>query len=424
MANPAQPSTFILRRAFGLPAFSLVLFCALTSVATEWAQAQTFNVLYNFTISGNVGDVPKSGVVRDQAGRIYGTNSSGGEYGYGTVYRLARAGSSWIATGLYSFQGGTDGATPIANVLFGPDGTLYGTTIAGGTGGNGGYGTVFNLRPPATVCKAALCPWEETVLYRFTGGSDGGFGGASFADALVFDQAGNIYGTTPTGGANGYGVVFELTHSGGSWSESVLWSFTGGSAGCFPASGVIFDSAGNLYGTASYCGTQNQGVVYELSPSGSGWTQQPLYSFGDGDYGQPYGGVTMDAQGNLYGTTGDYSGTGEAYELTLSGGSWTVARRQFLGATSQGAFDTPTLDTQGNLYGTIIEGGNEGLGEVFELTPSGSGWIYTDLFDFTEGPNHAYEPVGAVVFDSSGNLYGTASLGGLYGGGVVWEITQ
>lgn len=405
-----------------LNALGVAMLCMLTAIATTTAHAQTYNVLYNFTLSGNVGNSPKSGLVMDQAGRLYGTNSSLGEYGYGTVYRVARAGAGWIATGLYSFQGGTDGAYPVANVTFGPDGTLYGTTPSGGTGGNGGYGTVFNLRPPATVCKAAQCPWVETVLYRFTGGSDGGIGEdyTSFADALVFDQAGNVYGTTPIGGAYGYGVVFELTRSGGSWSERVLWSFTGGSAGCYPASGVIFDSAGNLYGTASYCGTQNEGVVYELSPSGSGWTQKPLYSFGDADYGEPYGGVTMDAQGNLYGTTGDFSGTGEAYELTLSGGSWTVTRRQFLGASGESARDTPTLDAQGNLYGMIIQGGDGGLGEVFKLTPSGSGWIYNDFYDFGDA---GYEPVGGVVFDSSGNLYGTTYTGGQYGGGVVWEIT-
>ncbi len=416
MANPAQSSTSILRRSFGLLALALTF--ALTIVATPSAQAQTLNTLYNFTTGGNVGYSSFSGLVMDRAGRLYGTNSSGGEHGDGTVYRVARAGSSWVATGLYSFQGGTDGAHPVADVTLGPDGTLYGTTFAGGVG----YGTVFNLRPPATVCRAVLCPWTETVLYRFTGGRDGGFGGSSlsFADALVFDQAGNIYGTTPIGGAYGDGVVFKLILYGQSWTESVLWSFTGGSDGGNPLSGVIFDSAGNLYGTTEGGGAHQAGVVYELSPSGSGWTQQTLYSFsGEDSDGYPFGGVTMDAQGNLYGTTGGTFGNGEAYELTLSGGNWIVSRRQPFTAPSGGPFDTPTLDAQGNLYGTINTGGN--YGEVFKLTPSGDGWIYTHFYDFSEETGEF--PVGGVIFDASGNLYGTTIDGGQDGVGNVWELT-
>jgi len=403
-----------------LPAFALLMLGVLTMFATALAQAQTLNVLYSFTDSGNVGDQPYSGLVMDQAGRLYGTTAYGGEHGYGTVYRVSRAGSGWIATGLYSFQGGMDGDTPVANVTFGPDGTLYGTTFSGGEG----YGTVFNLRPPATVCKAAQCPWIEAVLYRFTGGSDGGFGDsfASYADALVFDQAGNVYGTTSGGGTNGDGVVFKLTRSGESWTESVLWNFTGASDGGYPASGVIFDSAGNLYGTASEGGAHNDGVVYELSPSGSGWTQTTLYAFrgSEDGYSPPFGGVTMDAQGNLYGTTGVFSDSGgEAYELTLSGGSWTVSKRQTFSAY-EGPVDTPTLDAQGNLYGTIPFD-DESVAEVFKLTPSGNGWIYTHFYQFN-GSN-GFTPVGGVIFDASGNLYGTTSLGGQYTDGLVWEIT-
>src|SRR5580704_2871147 len=151
MADRAQSSTSILRCSYRLPAFAFALFCALTIVATESAQAQTMNVLYSFALSGNVGNTPYSGVVLDQGGRLYGTTYFGGTYGNGTVYRVARAGSGWIATGLYSFQGEPDGASPVANVAFGPDGSLYGMTEFGGTGPNGGFGTVFNLRPPAAV---------------------------------------------------------------------------------------------------------------------------------------------------------------------------------------------------------------------------------------------------------------------------------
>ena len=199
----------------------------------------------------------------------------------------------------------------------------------------------------------------------------------------------------------------------------MLWNFTGQTDGCFPASGVIFDQAGNLYGTASYCGMNDSGVVYELSPSGQGWTQQTLYSFTSRDQGPPDGGLAMDAQGNLYGTTGGLMGEAEAYELTRSGETWSVSRRQVF-SVYIGAFDTPTLDAQGNLYGTIVGAGG-GVGEVFKLAPSGTGWIYTDLYDFnsTDGS----EPIAGVTLDASGNLYGTTFFGGRSGVGVVWQIT-
>ncbi len=400
--------------------FLLILSTAIILGTPRAAHAQTLNILYNFTSTGNVGNEPFSGLVMDRAGNLYGTTSQGGLHGAGTVYRLTRARSGWTAAGLYSFQGGADGAYPVANVVFGPDGTLYGTTVAGGEG----FGTVFNLRPPATFCKTVLCPWTETVLYRFSGGSDGGFApGNSFADALVFDQAGNVYGTAPAGGTSGNGVVFKLTHTGQSWSESVLWSFTGGSDGSFPQSGLIFDSAGNLYGTAEAGGAHQRGVVYELLPSGSGWTQETLYSFDTVDGGGfPVGGVTMDAQGNLYGTTNPYDSGGEAYELTPSGGNWTVSRRQVFSGQA-GPFDTPILDAQGNLYGTGGATGRHGAGEVFKLTPSGDGWIYTHLYEFTGGTNNGDFPIGGVIFDSNGNLYGTTGNGGSDQNGIVFEIT-
>lgn len=423
MASQGQTaaSLFDINLTAGSMALVLLVLIAATMVAAPAAQAQTLTVLYNFG-NGGVGSEPLSGLIMDQAGRLYGTTYDGGTQGYGTVYRLSRAGSGWTATPLYSFQGGADGAYPVASVAFGPNGTLYGTTTEGGNGSNGGYGTVFNLRPPASACKTVLCPWTETVLYRFTGGSDGGFGEfpLAYGDALVFDQAGNIYGTTPNYGAYGNGVAFKLTQSGGSWTESVLWSFTGRDDGANPLSGVIFDSAGNLYGTAEYGGTHGQGVVYELSPSQSGWTQTTLYSFGDEDAPGPFGGVTMDAQGNLYGTTGGLFNGGEAYELTQANGNWTVSRRLIFSAY-EGPFDTPTLDAEGNLYGTIAFAGLGGYGEVFKLTPSGGGWIYTDLGDFDLA--NGGDPVGGVIFDANGNLYGTTSLGGEYTNGIVWELT-
>jgi uncharacterized repeat protein (TIGR03803 family) len=214
------------RSAFHLPllAFALAIFGGLTMFAPAPGRAQTITVLHSFT-GGADGAYPAAGVTFDQQGRIYGTASGGGRYDGGVVYRLVRGGEGWVLSPIYAFGEQPDGNTPYARVVFGPDGLLYGTTNAGGTAN---FGTVFSLRPPATACTAALCPWLETILYRFTGGADGG---NPYYGDLIFDQAGTIYGTTHGGGVSGGGVVFKLTRSGSGWTESVLWSFNRGSDG-------------------------------------------------------------------------------------------------------------------------------------------------------------------------------------------------
>jgi len=379
-----------------------------TIIAAPAIQAQTFTVLHAFTGYGDGGE-PIAGLTMDRAGNLYGTTSEGGAAGVGTVFKLVHAKSGWVLYTLYAFKGGQDGANPQARVLFGPDGTLYGTTSYGGAGS----GTVFNLRPPATSCRAAQCPWTETLLYRFTGGSDGGEPGYG---ELAFDSAGNIYGTTSYGGTGchsygGCGVVFELTRSGGGWTESVLYRFTGGSNGFSPFSGVTFDRAGNLYGTTVLGGSGEGGVLYQLIPSGSGWTSTTLHSFGtSGDGYSPYGGLIIDKQGNLYGTT---FGNGIVYELQSLGSNWTYNILYVLGG--QGPYDAPTMDAAGNLYGTTFGGGF--VGNVFKLTPGAQGWTYTDLHDFNG--RDGVEPVGGVVLDANGNIYGTT----FYDFGEVWEIT-
>ena len=396
---------------------------------TVSAQAQTYNVVHSFT--GPDGAAPYAGLTMDRAGNFYGTTTQGGN-GHGTVFKLAREGSNWVLTKLYSFGGGSDGATPYARVIFGPDGTLYGTTAGGGGGAcSGGCGTVFHLRPSPVVCRSIACPWTETILYRFTGGSDGAV--PLFGD-LVFDQAGNLYGTAAAGGitsgncspAGGCGVVFELTPTHGGWTETVLHSFNlDGSDGHYPNSGVIFDNSGNLYGTTVYGGTDYAGAVYELTHSGSGWVESILYSFGtEGEL--PVGGLVMDRAGNLYGSTasgGSYQ-AGTIFELAPSGGNWTFTLlHTFTGDV--GPEDSLTMDAAGNLYGTTITDGLYDAGSVFKLMPGSGGWTYVDLYDFNNDLHNAGNlPSGNVIFDSSGNLYGTAQDGGSGGnGGVVWEIS-
>ena len=283
------------------------------------AEAQTFTVLHSFSDKGD-GGFPYAGV-NLIVGNLYGTTSEGGQYGSGTVYELKHRGSSWTLSTLYNFTGGSDGAYPYGRVTAGPGGILYGTTAAGGDG----FGTVFTLRLPATACHTAICPWIETVLYRFQGGSDGAY--PEYADDLVFDQAGNIYGTT-SGDTNGDdGTVFELSPSNGGWTETILHHFTNGEQ---PFAGVIFDAAGNLYGTTPVGGIgygtvftegpSNFGLVFKLTPSGGGWTETNLTLFGVGNNDGifPYSSVILDASGNVYGTTiqGGSESDGTVWEIT------------------------------------------------------------------------------------------------------------
>ena len=226
---------------------------ALVAVLAQSVQAQTFTVLHNFT-NGADGGEPWAGLSMDRAGNFYGTASTGGNTsactypnppGCGTVFKLSRKGSGWVFTTLYTFSG-PDGARPMARVIIRPDGSLYGTTSSGGTGpcsyGSApACGTVFNLRPPAAACKSALCPWTETVLYSFQGFTDGVE--PTFGD-LVFDGAGNIYGTTSLAVKAPMARSIKLTPSNGGWTETVFYRFQGGLDGATHYAGVVFDRAG------------------------------------------------------------------------------------------------------------------------------------------------------------------------------------
>jgi uncharacterized repeat protein (TIGR03803 family) len=401
-------------------ALAQIAACFLVCCAAVMAHAQTFTVLHTFT--GGDGWSPVAGLTADRAGNFYGTTDVGGASNRGTVFRLSRAGSGWVLTTLYSFQCQDDGGYVFGGVIFGPDGALYGTTYECG---KDDHGVVYRLQPSPTSCKSALCPWQETVLHSFTGGFDGEDPGDG---NLVFDKAGNLYGATATGGY-GEGLVYQLSPSNGGWTETVLYDFNGDD-GFNPNSGLLLDNAGNLYGTTFNGGGDSSGEVYEVSPYGSGWTEQVLSAINFPD-GATCGGVVMDGQGNLFGTSGcDSLGKpGGVFELTPSNGSWTFnALYKF--SSSEGPEDTPTLDAAGNVYGTSLGTGLYGYGEVFRLTPSDGGWIYTDLHDFTGGADGAY-PAGAVLLDANGNLYGTTLYGGTgtcsinqyTGCGVIWKIT-
>jgi len=405
--------------------FALAIVGALTLLATA-LEAQTFTVLHNFT-GGPDGAYPYAGLTIDAAGNLYGTTTAGGNTqggcspsGCGTVFKLKQAGAGWVLTPLFTLGGGPEGFESQARVVFGPNGTLYGTTTMGGYEDSG---LVFNLTPPASACHSVVCPWSEHVIYEFTGRNGLGDGANPEYGDLAFDSAGNIYGTTSGGGAEAFGTVFQLSPSGGGWTENILYSFNGPPDGAAPFSGVIFDASSNLYGTTSgggsiqHCGFAGCGSVYELTHSGSGWTDNVLYTFEDGiDGAQPYGGVIFGPSGGLYSTTseGGANDGGTVFQLSDVGGNWQLTTvRSFMDVG--GPYAGMVMDAAGNLYGTT-------LSSVYELTPSGGGWSFSSLHVFNTGSdgNAVY---GVVALDSNGNLYGTASSGGAYGYGTVWEIT-
>jgi uncharacterized repeat protein (TIGR03803 family) len=343
---------------------------------------------------------------------------------------LTAVGQAGTEKVLHSFGKGTDGLYPFANPIWDAAGVnLYGTTWEGGTGPcNGGCGIVYEASP------GAHGTWNETVLYDFQGRpSDAGKPSAS----LVFDAAGNLYGTTryggPTSCPKACGTVFELSPgSNGTWTETILHNFTGGKDGENPYAELIWDKAGNLYSNTYGGGTHGKGTVFELSPSGNGWVKTVLYNFDGKDGNGPLAGMIFDASGNLYGTTGrgGSANKGLVFQLSpTSHGSWKETVIHSFTAGSDGAEPSADLifDTAGNLYSTTRGGGSgtckNGCGTVFELSPgSGGAWTETVLYSFAGVPDGS-NPFAGVIFDGSGNLYGTTQSGGKKNDGVIFKLT-
>jgi uncharacterized repeat protein (TIGR03803 family) len=383
-----------------------------------WA-APKLKVIHNFT-GGRDGVAPGM-LIPDGSGNLYGVTAFGGSNGYGTVFKLTRlANGGWRNTILYHFTGGSDEGYPEALVFDGA-GNLYGIT----QGLPSQFGTVFKLTPVAGG------GWKEKVLYTFKGRD-----GAYPSGGLVFDPAGNLYGTTYSGG-KGPGTVFRLSpRSGGKWAETVIYAFQGKLDGSDPVAPLTWDAAGNLYGTTLYGGSSRgagKGTVFELSPSsGGGWTESILNRFTGGrDGDQPFAGVIFDAAGNLYGTT--WVGgvkcaplsqrCGLVFELSPeSGNTWKESViYDFLKVKNAIPEAGLVFDSTGNLYGTTA--GASCCGAVFELAPApGGGWKETTLHTFTGGKDGGV-PRANLVLDSAGNLYGTASSGGSVNDGVAFEIT-
>lgn len=416
---------------------TIAILTSATLAYAPLAMAQQERVVYTFT--DRIGGLePQGGLVFDQAGNIYGVTFEGGQYGDGTVFKLSTEASGGpVESVLHSFKrGGQDGLGPNGGLIFDASGNLYGTTYSGGTrscthfSGPHGCGTVYELIPQPDGT------WAEQILHDFTGG---GGDGTNPTAGLVFDAAGNLYGTTYYGGSSkvcgkaGCGTVFELTPGAdGTWNEKILFNFNY-HTGKNPNAALTLDASGNLYGTTVYGGTEFYGTVFELTPSASGeWSETILHGFASGrsDGDDPESGVTFDSAGNLYGTTflGGDAGYGTLYELTPSGaGSWTeTIVHSFLGNVTDGAQPSSgalVFDSAGNLYGASGTGGTSFQGAIFEFTPSaGGGWTESILHSFAPGPG-GYYPFSSLILDSAGNIYGTT---GTYGGTnkSVFEIVR
>jgi uncharacterized repeat protein (TIGR03803 family) len=377
------------------------------------------------------------------------------------------ASAEWNESVLYSFQGGTDGVTPVGGIVFDSAGNLYGATQGGGSSSCRSTisqcGTVFQLLPPAKKGD----PWTETVLYVFKGNTNND--GAMPFGGLVIDSSGNLYGTTGYGGTGncsvlgtlmGCGTVFELSppaQQGGAWTETVLYSFQSGKDGYLPNGDLVFDSAGNLYGATMYGGGygscnapyyQYCGTVFELSPpkrKGGKWAEKVLDRFAGiasgkryGDGANPNGGLVLDSKDAIYGTTniGGYNcphssnqGCGIVFKLNPPaerGGAWgkDVLRRF---NESDGCYPDAGVifDSGGNVYGTTVCGGSDGVGTVFELKPpSGKShsWAESVLYSFSGG-NDGANPMASPIFRDGENLYGTAYAGQSVAG-TVFRLTH
>jgi uncharacterized repeat protein (TIGR03803 family) len=428
------------------PVLLVVIFgvlCEFLTTATPALAAAKEKVLHSFCSASGCPDGAYSYFASlnfDAAGNLYGTTPQGGAHDNGgTVFELVPgANGAWTETVLYSFctlSGCADGGAPNAGLIFDASGDLYGTTTGGGAYG---WGTVFELT------SGANGTWSEKVLYSFCSTSNCA-DGAGPSSKLVFDASGNLYGTTSRGGnsgckGDGCGIVFELApNANGEWNETVLHNFDkdgfNSKAGGDAFAGLIFDPKGNLYGTTRLGGSHSNcqdggcGTVFSLTPSANKWTFKVLHIFSnDGTDGYwPMAGVVVDPAGNLYGTTSrgghgcGRDGCGTAYRLVLgANGKWAeTVLRNFIKSEASLIFDVT-----GNLYGTTWEGGTYGWGTAFKLKHGT--WTKTVLHNFGNGKD-GQEPFAGLVFDPAGNLYGTTLGGGsgscTGGCGTVFEIT-
>jgi hypothetical protein len=396
----------------------------------HFSQAKTpEKVIYSFPSGGGITAVGT--LTLDEAGNLYGVVAG---IGNGAVFELTPAkGGRWTETNIYNFTGGSDGSAPSGGVIFDAAGNLYGVATTGGNGCSGGCGTVYELTPGENG------QWTVSVLYSFTGGTDGGYP----AGTLVFDPGGSLYGGTETGGDlsctvtghNGCGAIFELSPGeNGQWTEKVVHAFKAHSDGAEEVpSGLIFDGAGNLYGTTAMGGKGGVGTAFELKLTRGGkWTETVLHSFSSAPDADSPAGALVFSGSALYGTTAfggsstcyEGLGCGTVFQLTENGGAWSeTIIHSFQGSDGIGPTAAVLPDQAGNLF-VVTSGGGSDWGTVVELTPIGDGnWQESILHDFGSHAGDGRSPLSGLVFGPSGKLFGATPSGGKNGAGTVYEST-
>lgn len=399
----------------------LAIFVLSLFLTSTLAFAQKEKVVLSFNNTN--GYQPAAGLIFDSSGNLYGTTTEGSSEGVGCVFEMSPKAGAWTEQVLSSFNI-SDGFQPYAGLVRDSAGNLYGTASGGGSAD--GDGVVFELTQNGGT-------WTEIILHTFhEDGTDGG----QLQGSLIFDRAGNLYGTTVQGGKNFGGTVFELSPgTGGAWTETILYNFpANGTDGSHPYGSVVFDTAGNLYGTTHDGGTGENGTVFELKRAGGNWSEKVLHRFNDNgvDGTFPSAGLIFDGAGNLYGTTSS-GGTfvnngfwGTVFELVpQSGSAWKekVLHSFGSGFDGRGPQAPLVLDASGNLYGTTASGGTNQDGSVFVLKPkSGGGWSEKVVHSFNVDDIDGYNPQAGLILDKAGNLYGTTLDGGANGDGTVFQI--
>jgi uncharacterized repeat protein (TIGR03803 family) len=394
----------------------LILMCAL-AVSTV-ASAQTLNTVVSF--NGSDGSLPAAGLIADAGGNLYGTTNGGGASGDGTVFEIAKTSSGYATTPttLVSFTG-SDGGFRVGGLIADAGGNLFGTTSDGGASS---YGTVFEIAK--TSSGYASTP---TILVNFDGTN-----GANPYAGLIVDAGGNIFGTTSDGGASSYGTVFEVAKTSSGYASTpitlVNFNYTDGAN---PDGGLIADVGGNLYGTTNGGGASGNGTVFEVAKTSSGYASTPitLVSFNVTNGAYPYAGLIADAGGNLFGTTseGGASGNGAVFEVAKTSSGYASTPTTLVSFNrSDGANPYAGLiaDAGGNLFGTTIGGGASGLGTVFEVTNTSSGYASTPLTLVSFNGSDGEQPQASLIAAAGGNLFGTTAIGGAFNDGTVFEVAN
>jgi uncharacterized repeat protein (TIGR03803 family) len=398
----------------------LAVFAVAAILPHDARAASSTQVIYSFA-GDEDGEYTDTDLVVDAAGNLYGSSVLGGDFGGGTVFQLSPSGSGWTHTVLYSFTGGLDGGEPYKGVTLDAEGNLIGTAVTGGNGPcEGGCGVIYKLTNNGGV-------WTQTVIHNFTG-QDGAGPGAG----VTFDKHGSFYGMVPIGGTSGLGAIYQMQpQQDGTYKFRIIHSFTGGNDGSSGSAGrMILDAAGNLYGVATTGGTNGKGTVFKLSHTQNGnWSFKTLYTFkGQPDAGFPYGGLLADGKGNLYGTTywDGANNLGSVYQLAhQAGGTW---KERVLysfkgGSDGNGSISNLVADKAGNLYGTTSEGGAGcSCGLIFKLTPgTGGKWTESVAYRFNGAPDAGFAYNG-MVKDANGNFFGATVHGGTGDEGSIYQF--